>query len=120
LISKPFLYKATYTQFGFLLHPIYVLVGGDLILLRLAGVLLLMLAAVFFVSTFLRSPLIRPPLPQTARLVITAGGSCAVLLEYFPWTSTPNYNLLNLFGVLIIFAGWLRLLSTSKDATSQW
>jgi hypothetical protein len=115
-ISLPFLYKATYTQFGFVLHPIYVLVGGDLILLRLAGFLSLTLAAAFFVSTFSRSPLIRPPLPKTARLVLTVGGSCAVLLEYFPWTPTPNYNLLNLLGVLIIFTGWLRILETSEDA----
>ena len=115
-ISLPFLYKATYTQFGFLLHPIYVLFGGDLILLRWAGLLPLTLAAAFFVSTFLRSPLIRPPLPTTARLVLAVGCSCAVLLEYFPWTPTPNYNLLNLFGVLIIFAGWFRILEPSEDA----
>jgi hypothetical protein len=119
-ISLPFLYKATYSQFGFVLHPIYVLVGGDLILLRLAGLLPLTLAAAFFVSTFLRLPLIRPPLQKTARLVLTVGGSCAVLLEYFPWTPTPNYNLLNLFGVLIIFTGWLRIFATSEDAASQW
>src|SRR6202008_1686486 len=102
-ISLPFLYNATYTQFGFVLHPIYVLVGGDLILLRWAGLLPLTLASAFFVSTILRSPLIDPPLPAMARLLLTIGGSCAVLLEYFPWNPPPNYNLLNLFGVLIIF-----------------
>jgi hypothetical protein len=119
-ISLPFLYKATYSQFGFLLHPIYVLVGGDLILLRLAGLLPLTLAAALFVSTFLRLPLIRPPLPNTARLVLTVGGSCAVLLAYAQWIPTPNYNLLNLFGVLIIFTGWLRIFATSEDAASPW
>jgi hypothetical protein len=119
-ISLPYLYKATYSQFGFVLHPIYVAVGGDLILLRWAGLLQLTLAAAFFVSTFLHSPLIRPPLPKTTRLVLTVSGSCAVLLEYFPWTPTPNYNLLNLFGVLIIFTGWLRIFVTSEDGTSPW
>jgi hypothetical protein len=119
-ISVPLLYKATYSQFGFVLYPIYVLVGGDIILLRLAGLLPLTLAAAFFVSTFLRLPLIRPPLPKTARLVLTVGGSCAVLLEYFPWTPTPNYNLLNLFGALIIFTGWLLIFETSEDAASPW
>jgi len=119
-ISTPFLYKATYSQFGFLLHPIYILVGGDLILLRLAGLLPLTLAAVFFVSTFLRFPLIHPPLPKTARLVLTVGGSCAVLLAYAQWIPTPNYNLLNLFGALIIFAGWLRILAASECAVSPW
>ena len=118
-MSVPFLYKATYTQFGFILHPIYVLVGGDLILLRLAGLLLLTSAAALFVSMFLRWPLISPPLPKTARLFFTIGGSCAVLLEYFPWTPTPNYNLLNFFGVLIIFTGWLRILSTPENSASQ-
>lgn len=117
-ISQPFLYNATFTQFGFVLHPIYLLLGGDLILLRWAGLLPLTLAAIFFVSTLLRSSLIRPPLPTTARFVLTVGGSGAVLLEYFPWTPTPNYNLLNLFGVLIIFACWLRILEAPDD--SPW
>jgi hypothetical protein len=117
-ISLPFLYKATYTQFGFVLHPIYLLFGGDLILLRWAGLLPLTLAAVFFVSTFLHSSLVRPPLPTTVRLVLTISGSCAVLLEYFPWTPTPNYNLLNLFGALIIVACWLRILEAPED--SPW
>jgi len=119
-ISLPFLYKATYTQFGFVLHPIHLLFGDDLILLRWAGLLPLTLAAAFFVSTFLRSPLVRPPLPTAAYLVLTVSGSCAVLLEYFPWTPTPNYNLLNLFGVLIIFACWLRILEASQNAASPW
>jgi hypothetical protein len=119
-ISLPFLYKVTYSQFGFILHPIYVLVGDNLILLRFAGLLSLTLAAGYFVSIFLRLPLLAPPLPKTARLVVVVGGSCAVLLEYFPWNPTPNYNLLNLFGVLIIFTGWLRIFETSEDATSPW
>jgi hypothetical protein len=119
-ISLPDLYKATYSQFGFLLHPIYVLVGGDLILLRLAGLLPLMLAAVFFLSTFFRLPLICPPFPKAARLVLTVGGSCAVLLAYSLWIPTPNFNLLNLFGVLIIFSGWFRILATSEQVASPW
>jgi hypothetical protein len=119
-ISLPSLYKATYSQFGFLLHPIYVLVGGDLVLMRLAGLLMLMLAVAFFVSTFLHLPLIRPPLPKVARLVVTVGGSCAVLLAYALWIPTPNFNLLNLFGILIIFAGWFRILATSEHAALPW
>jgi hypothetical protein len=117
-ISLPFLYKATYSQFGFILHPIYVLVGGNLIPLRSAGLLALTLAAVYFVSTFSRL-LLRGPLPKTARLIVVIGGSCAALLGYFPWTPTPNYNLLNLFGVLIIFAGWLRMFATPEGAAPQ-
>jgi hypothetical protein len=117
-ISLPSLYKVTYSQFGFILHPIYVLVGGDLILLRLAGLLALTSAAAYFFSTFFRSPLLFLPLPKTARLVVLVAGSCAVLLEYFPWTPTPNYNLLNLFGVLTIFTGWLGIFATSEDPAS--
>ena len=114
-ISLPYLYGATYSQFGFILHPIYVLVGGDLVLFRLAGLVPLMLAAILFVSTVLRVPLIPPALPKTARLVLVVSGSCAVLLAYSQWIPTPNYNLLNLFGALLIFTGWLRIL---EDAVS--
>jgi hypothetical protein len=120
-ISSPFLYKSSYSQFGFLLHPIYILVGGDLILLRLAGLLLLTSAAAAFVSTFLRLPVVSPALPPTARLVLTLGGSCAVLLSYSQWIPTPNYNLLNLFGVLMIFTGWFRIFAMAGNAASgRW
>jgi hypothetical protein len=117
-ISLPYLYDATYSQFGFILHPIYVLVNGDLILFRLAGLVPLMLAAIFFVSTVLRVPLIRPALPKTARLVLVVTGSCAVLLAYSQWIPTPNYNLLNLFGVLLIFNGWLQIFIASEQVAS--
>jgi hypothetical protein len=118
-ISHPFSYKSSYSQFGFLLHPIYILVDGNLILLRLAGVLLLTSAATAFVSTFLKLPVIDPTLPQRPRLVITIGTSCAVLLYYSEWIPTPSYNLLNLFGVLIAFIGWFRVLARAGDTASK-
>jgi hypothetical protein len=119
-MSLPFRYKATYSQFGFLLHPIYVAVGGDLILLRLVGVLLLALAAAFFLSAFLDLPVIRSSLPRTALVIVAVGGACTVLLGYSKWIPTPNFNSLNLVGVLIIFGGWLRMLAMPEDAASQW
>jgi hypothetical protein len=33
-ISNPWIYKASVSQFGFMYHPLYRLVGGDLALLR--------------------------------------------------------------------------------------
>lgn len=110
-ISRPDLYPATYTQFGFLLHPIYLLLGGDLVLLRLTGVVLVTLAAVFFASSSLRLPGV-PAMPGAGRVAVVLGGACAVLLAYFPWLPTPNYNLLNLFGVMLIFGGWFQFLTT--------
>ncbi|MBW5435838.1 hypothetical protein FXB41_13905 [Bradyrhizobium canariense] len=114
-ISQPYLYPATYTQFGFLLHPIDLLLGGDLILLRLSGVVLLTLAAAYFVSSSFRLPGV-PALPGSARLPLVLGGACAVLLAYYPWIPTPNYNLLNLFGVMLVFGGWFRFLIIPEQA----
>ncbi|MCP3384597.1 hypothetical protein NLM31_29915 [Bradyrhizobium sp. CCGUVB4N] len=114
-INRPDLYPATYTQFGFLLHPIYLLLGGDLVLLRLSGVLLMTLAAGFFVLSSFRLPAI-PALPSAARLALVLGGSSAVLLAYYSWAPTPNYNLLNLLGVMLIFGGWFRFLTIPERA----
>src|ERR1019366_10382367 len=39
-ISNPSIYKATATQYGFVYHPLYELVGGNIAFLRHANVLL--------------------------------------------------------------------------------
>ena len=56
-IRDPFLYKSSYSQFGFLLHPLYVLVGGQLVLIRLVGILLLTAAGAVLVVVFIRLPI---------------------------------------------------------------
>jgi hypothetical protein len=40
-ISNPWNYHSSVTQFGFVYHPLYEIVGGDIVLLRQANVLIL-------------------------------------------------------------------------------
>ena len=52
-IAHPSLYKASHTQFGFIYHPLYLLFGGDIVLLRQANILItLALAWLLFFSFF--------------------------------------------------------------------
>jgi hypothetical protein len=118
-ISSPFIYKSSYSQFGFLLHPFYLLVGGDLILFRLVGLILLTTASAALISAFLRIPAIGVALERTDRILLAVAGSGAALLSYFSWIPTPSYNLLNLFGVLIIFTGWFEICRTGGEPSSR-
>ncbi len=120
-ISLPFIFKSSYSQFGFLLHPVYLLVGGDLILFRLVGLILLTTASAALILAFLRIPAIGVSLRRTDRILLAVAGSSAALLSYFSWIPTPSYNLLNLVGVLIIFTGWFEICRTDGEPSSgRW
>jgi hypothetical protein len=118
-INSPFSYKSSYSQFGFLLHPFFMLVGGDLIWFRWVGLVLLTIAAAALISAFLRIPAIGVALRRTDRILFAVAGSGAVLLSYFWWIPTPSYNLLNLFGVLIIFTGWFEICRIGREPPSR-
>ena len=113
-MRAPFLNKSSYSQFGFLLHPLYVFVGGDLIILRLAGVILLTTAATVFFSSLFHLPAVSSALPEKNHLFLVVAGSSAVLLEYLSWIPTPNYNLLNIFGMLLALAGWFQIIRLTE------
>jgi hypothetical protein len=117
-IRDPFLYKSSYSQFGFLLHPLYVLVGGKLVLIRLVGILLLVAAASILAVVFVRLP-INSAIPQPNRRLLTIAWSATALLFYCLWIPTPSYNHLNLFGALVVFIGWLQIIGAAHDSASR-
>src|ERR1700675_1878245 len=54
-ISNPWNFHSSVTQFGFVYYPLYKLVGGDIVLLRQANVLILFTLGWALCFTFLRS-----------------------------------------------------------------
>lgn len=102
-VSNPFIYSWSVSEFGFLWHPVYNLVGGDIRYFRLAGAISLELSAAAFGGALWRFAASRlsPSDGATLILAITTAG----LWSYILWIPTPSYNELNLCGLLIFSAG---------------
>lgn len=114
-MAKPWLYDASLSQFGFIYHLLYRLVGGDIILLRQIN------ALIFFAMAFvLGIVLFRQLLPkghvedassESARKRVIAGLSFAFasvsLLGFLPFQPTPSYNTLEGQALLLAAIGTL-------------
>lgn len=105
-ISSPGQYEASATLFGFVYHPLYVLVGGDILLMRQANILIMFglgwLAAYLAFTRVLAQP-------RTSVTVITAAaaGGCSTMLGFHVNLVTPSYNSLVLCGIMVVIIGLL-------------
>jgi len=123
--SAPWEYHASVSQFGFLYHPFYRLVGGDISLLRQANVLIIFASAFALCATLLHAMFSdhtgfrsMPRVWLVALAFVVAAGS----LTFFDlWLPTPGYNsqtftslILTGIGVLLIDGAW------SKRSISGW
>ncbi|MBV1688566.1 hypothetical protein KRR38_12990 [Novosphingobium sp. G106] len=95
----PNAYWLIYQPFGYLLHPLFNLVGGDLQTYRLAGFSIAAAAGV--VLGWSLSPAGKAP------PVFALYGAAAALTIFFPWIITPSYNSAANVGALLILAGIL-------------
>ncbi len=97
-------YAVSATQFGYLWHPLYELAGGNIAIFRVLGGIVLVACAGFFAHALVRFIGIagRGSAAAIAAAVIT---SC--LWVFTQWLPTPNYNTLNLCGMLLFFSGLL-------------
>lgn len=94
----PEAYALLYQPFGYLLHPLYVLVGGDVARFRLAG----------FAITLLAGAALGFALAPAGRVrLFAAYGAAAALTIYFPWIITPSYNSAANAGMMLAIAGLL-------------
>lgn len=101
-ISDPWLYPLSVTQYGFLYHPIYWLVGGDIALLRGVNLVLTVgLAGGLGFVIFRATP------DHSRRLDIGMAAAASVpfgfiaVLSTANWLVTPSYNSLNLQGLFV-------------------
>lgn len=100
----PEAYALLYQPFGYLLHPLYALLGGDIAHYRLAGFAITAAAGVL---------LGRQLAPEPARrLAFAVFGAAAALVIYFPWIVTPSYNSAANVGAMLVLAGVATLLRT--------
>lgn len=112
-ISNPFVYPVSHTQFGFVYHPLYEWLNGNIAALRQANVLISFCLAWVLTNTFFKTILIpSSPTPPTLHgwhgTVMTAGVAVLSLtyLNHY-WLPTPSYNSLALQSLMIAATGLL-------------
>ena len=124
-ISNPWLYKTSISQFGFIYHPIYLLAGGNLGLLRQANILITLgLAWTLCMASFRKSATNEESantvpacyLYGTALIMST---SSLVLFQL--WLPTPNYNSLTLQSLLLAATGLIMAeANSSRRSLAGW
>ncbi|WP_152690380.1 hypothetical protein [Pseudomonas fluorescens] len=104
-ISNPFIYSGSITQFGFIYHPLYSLLGGDISAIRQANILITFTLAWCLVNAFLASLVPEIKEGRFTLLVASAGLAISALTLFDSWLPTPNYNSLNLQALLVSATG---------------
>ena len=109
-ISKPFNYSVSITQFGFIYHPLYRLLDGNIAALRQANILVTFCLAWGVSDIFLKSVFGNKSLQRASRLVISGAIAITSITSFVfagTWLSTPSYNSLALQALLIAATGLL-------------
>lgn len=104
-ISNPSLYSLSVSQFGFVYHPLYKLVDGDVATLRQINLVLIFLLAWMLCHAFLRPPPGANPIADAHRVALGAVLASTSLVFFDPWIPTPSYNSLALQSVLLTVTG---------------
>jgi hypothetical protein len=106
-ISKPFDYSVSVTQFGFIYHPLYEFLNGNIASLRQANILITFCLAWLLSNVFLKTMFDVSVLPAGYRLIISASFATTSLIFLDVWLATPSYNGLVLQALMITATGWL-------------
>ncbi|WP_241213014.1 hypothetical protein [Vibrio tubiashii] len=104
-IDAPNRYSWPASQFGFIYHPVYNWLGGDVAALRRFNIISIFALAWILCAILLTS--LEPRLKENRiySLTISAGLACSALILFDAWLSTPNYNSLNLKALLVVSIG---------------
>lgn len=119
-IAHPELYAVSPTQFGFVYEPLYWLVGHDLVRLRQANILIVLVLswALFFWYFIVKvQPATRGE--RWAWGAVAAVLSTGGLTLFYLWLPTPSYNALALQGLLVAAIG-LVMSQAESDRTGPW
>jgi hypothetical protein len=104
-ISNPFIYDVSVYLFGFVYHPIYSLLSGDIAALRQANVLITFGLAWGLTYTFLASLAPEPRESRVTLLTVAAGLATTAFTLFGSWLPTPSYNSLALQSLLVSTLG---------------
>lgn len=105
-ISNPFNYSGSITQFGFLYHPLFNVLGGDIVSLRRVNFLFTYVLAWILSYLFLRFIASGVKEEKIYALVAAAGLATSVFMLPL-WLPTPNYNSLALQALLLAAIGFV-------------
>lgn len=106
-ISAPYRYAISSTQFGFVYHPLYLLLNGGIAALRQANILLTFGLAWWVATLCLADVFGRAAMARWIRIGIAAGFGTVALMFLRLWLPTPSYNWLAFQGMLLAMAGML-------------
>ena len=109
-ISSPFIYKTSISNFGYIYHPLYILLDGDIPSLRRVNFLLSLSLAFIMSYLFIRS-FDHIKIEKKTIFILAIGISVNVLL--FQYIPTPSYNHLTLQALMIVSIGVLIINKTS-------
>ena len=121
-LKNPFLYETSFSQFGFVYHPLYLIFDGDIVKLRQFNVITVYLLA-WWLSWLIMNRIFSPDDndQHVTTIVVASGFACASLIYFGIWLLTPSYNSLNLKALLITCIGLLLSDAThSKRSIAGW
>jgi hypothetical protein len=104
-IANPFIYDASLSQFGFVYHPLYRLLDGDIAALRQANILITFCLAWSLTYFFLVSIVVDLIKSRITLFAVSAGLATSALIVFDSWLPTPSYNSLALQALLISATG---------------
>jgi hypothetical protein len=115
-MSNPWIYSTSVTQFGYIYHPLYQLVGGDIALLRQSNIVITFGLGLLLCATFLNAALKSSHASVVWQepffWVVAAGlATSSLLFLGWWWLPTPSYNSLALQALLL---GGIGLLLAEK------
>lgn len=99
----PNAYALVYQPFGYLLHPLFGLVGGNLQAYRLIGFAIAAGSGALLGWSLADA--------RRSRTFLAFYGALAALMIFFPWIITPSYNSAANVGAMLVIAGILNLMS---------
>ncbi|MDR1166471.1 MAG: hypothetical protein LBO66_11525 [Deltaproteobacteria bacterium] len=123
VIERPWEYDTLHILSGFIHHPLYLLVGGDIGWLRSVNFTLYLLAAFYLCSLVLRA--ISPPeapLKGFWLCLVSFSLSFGSLTLFILWLPSPNYNILNFMAIVLVAIGVfsVTLQKRKKERALAW
>ena len=113
-MSHPEYFRYSGSQFGFVYHPLYQLLGGKIALLRQVNMGLTFGLAWCLCYVYQTTFLGLKSLKVTQQCVLSAAFATSALVFMNTWLPTPSYNSLNLQALIIAAIGLITLDKTAS------
>lgn len=119
MLANPWAYDWSVSQFGFVYHPLYMMLKGNIAGLRAVN-LLITFSLVVAVCSSLIQVLAGSQLRKGEVLSLSVALAAAGLMPFDTWLLTPNYNTLAFQGIIITSLGLIRGLALSWKSLSTF